>query len=387
MKVIQTPRAKPHFHWTHIRTTHQIIAISIMFHFSLLQKGAAFSVYRYSRSRSAREACTFEFIHRFLSSSSSSTFNNYDNETMLVRVGVPDMTGWTVDRVVTESIIQLQAQNVTEPESSVSQLLAASLQLSWKTGYREISSRSLNSHTLQQYQAKEYADKLSRRLQHEPLQYILGQWDFLDYTVKIRPPLLCPRPETEELVMRIIQDTTESPIHILDVGCGTGVIGLALAEQLPDAFVQAIDIDPVAIETSLENAMIVLGNQDYANSCYAATLCSAQDYQGNHKFDIVVSNPPYIPKADMVTLSRDVAEYESESALCGGDDGMDIVRVICQKLPTWCHSSGICWMEVDPTHPKLLKEWLDENPSLGVVFEESYQDMFGKDRFVKLRVV
>jgi release factor glutamine methyltransferase len=297
------------------------------------------------------------------------------------------MTGWTVDRVVTESIAQLQAQNVIEPESSVSQLLAASLQLSWNTGYREIASPSVKSRTLQRDQAKEYADKLSRRLQHEPLQYILGQWDFLDYTVKIRPPLLCPRPETEELVMRIVQDTTESPIHVLDVGCGTGVIGLALAEQLPDAFVQAIDIDPVAIETSLENAMIILGNRDYAESCYQATLCSAEDYDGgDHKFDIVVSNPPYIPKADMKTLSRDVVEYESESALCGGDDGMDIVRVICRKLPTWCHSTGICWMEVDPTHPKLLKEWLDENPSLGVVFEDSYQDMFGNDRFVKLRV-
>jgi release factor glutamine methyltransferase len=382
MKATQTPRAKPHFLWTH--TTHQIIAISIiMFHLSLLQKGAAFSVYRYSgsRSRSVRDPT---FIHRFLSSSSTS---NHD-ETMLRVIPIPDMTGWTVDSVVTESIAQLQARNVTEPEASVSQLLAASLQLPWKTGYREIAmaSPSLKSRTLQRDQAKEYADKLSRRLQHEPLQYILGQWDFLDYTVKIRPPLLCPRPETEELVMKIVQDTTESPIHILDVGCGTGVIGLALAEQLPDAFVQAIDIDPVAIETSLENAMIVLGNQDYAKSCYQATLCGAQDYEGNHKFDIVVSNPPYIPKADMETLSRDVVAYESESALCGGDDGMDIVRVICQKLPTWCHSGGICWMEVDPTHPKLLKEWLDANPSLGVVFEDSYQDMFGKDRFVKLRV-
>jgi release factor glutamine methyltransferase len=355
-----------------------------MFHLSLLQKGAAFSVYRYSGSRSTRDS-TFEFIHRFFSLSSSSSTSNHHDETILALV--PDMTGWTVDRVVTESIAQLQAKNVIEPESSVSQLLAASLQLSWKTGYREIASPSIKSRTLQRDQAKEYADKLSRRLQHEPLQYILGQWDFLDYTVKIRPPLLCPRPETEELVMRIVQDTTESPIHILDVGCGTGVIGLALAEQLPDAFVQAIDIDPVAIETSLENAMIVLGNRDYAKSCYQATLCSAQDYEGNHKFDIVVSNPPYIPKADMETLSRDVVEYESESALCGGDDGMDIVRVICQKLPTWCHSSGICWMEVDPTHPKLLKEWLDANPSLGVVFEDSYQDMFGNDRFVKLRVV
>jgi release factor glutamine methyltransferase len=296
-----------------------------------------------------------------------------------------DMTGWTIDKTIQESTKQLEEQNVTEPDLSVYHLLAASLDLSWESGYREIQHANKSNQVLTPAQALDFRQKLRRRLQHEPLQYILGQWDFLDYTVTIRPPLLCPRPETEELVMRIVEDTTESPIHILDVGCGTGVIGVALAEQLPDATVEAIDIDPVAIETSMENAKRVLGTPAQVG-CYKAILCDVQDYEPDHHFDIVVSNPPYIPQADMEGLSQDVIGYESGSALCGGVDGLDVVRVIVKKLPRWCNSGAVCWMEVDPTHPDLIKEWV-ETSNLGVAFESSFQDMFGKYRFVKLRVL
>jgi release factor glutamine methyltransferase len=199
--------------------------------------------------------------------------------------------------------------------------------------------------------------------------------------------------------MKIVQETTttksSSPLSILDVGCGTGVIGLALADQLnKDAttnvvVVEAIDIDPVAIEVSMENAKRILGSSSQQDCCYKATLCDAKDYVPHHPFDIVVSNPPYIPQADMTTLSNDVIRYESGNALCGGVDGMDVIRVIVKNLPKWCKAGAVCWMEVDPTHPRMIQEWIEEetSKSLGVAFESSYKDMFGKDRFVQLRVM
>jgi release factor glutamine methyltransferase len=91
----------------------------------------------------------------------------------------------------------------------------------------------------------------------------------------------------------------------------------------------------------------------------------------------------------MEDLTDDVVKYESDLALCGGTDGMDVIRTICQRLAEWTTPNGICWMEVDTSHPEPLKQWLQEsstNTNNRVSFVESRQDMFGRDRFVKLQV-
>eukprot|EP00536_Pseudo-nitzschia_multiseries_P014101 jgi/Psemu1/310600/fgenesh1_kg.657_\ len=283
-------------------------------------------------------------------------------------------------------------------------LAAASLQLPWERGIRDLQTgpNSLRSAILSAEQAQDLEEMVKRREAHEPIQYVLGKWDFLYYTIAIRRPLLCPRPETEELVMKIVDEKkgNESPTRILDVGCGTGVIGISLAQLLPDATVEAIDIEPVAIETSMENSQRVLNDEtDDRSGRYTATLCSANDYTADHPFDVVVSNPPYIPRGDMDTLTDDVTQFESDQALCGGSDGMDIIRTIIEKLPEWCSSDAVCWMEVDPSHPGMIEEFLSSRGKEGnkdgntsskekqrVRFDSSHKDMFGNDRFVKLRV-
>ena len=144
----------------------------------------------------------------------------------------------------------------------------------------------------------------------------------------MRPPLLCPRPETEELVELMRKNIQKqqkllnneirghSSCSILEIGCGTGIIGIALADKVKASKVTAIDIEPVAVATSLENAKRVLGT-DFGQQ-HSAMECNAQGFssQDRKHFDVVVSNPPYIPKADMKDLSRDVIEYESDQALC-----------------------------------------------------------------------
>lgn len=317
--------------------------------------------------------------------------------------------GWTVGRAIDECIRRLEAKNVTEPDYSALYLAAAALKLPWEQGIRDlqvgsgrsgrsVSNANLRSKPLTAEQASDLEGMLKRREAHEPIQYVLGKWDFLDYTIAIRRPLLCPRPETEELVSEISGEIakersskTNQPLRILDVGCGTGVIGISLADLLPDAVVEAIDVEPVAVAVSTENAEHVLGGS--AADRYQAKLCPAADFQPNQSFDVVVSNPPYIPRADMETLTDDVWKYESDRALCGGDDGLDVVRTIIEKLPEWCSPRAVCWMEVDPTHPRMIEELLsreDGGSATGrgrrVCFESSYKDMFGKDRFVKLRV-
>jgi release factor glutamine methyltransferase len=116
-------------------------------------------------------------------------------------------------------------------------------------------------------------------------------------------------------------------------------------------------------------------------------LCNVEDFRlddDGMKFDMIVSNPPYIPQADMATLSEDVSNFESHTALCGGNDGLDVVRAIIKKLPEWMESGCSCWMEVDPTHPGMLQELLMDDPD--VDFDATLRDMFGRERFVKLVV-
>jgi release factor glutamine methyltransferase len=331
--------------------------------------------------------------------------------------------------IMKDAVDYLQQGNVPEPEESVFQLLAWTLQLNWEDGHsilRKIywqkinhqkSSSSLSSSssyclellgrksmTFQEMET--FQSFLQRRYSMEPIQYILGQWDFLDHTFWIEPPLLCPRPETEELVLLAEHDlrsqlypisstnriTPQRPLSILDIGCGTGVIGISLVSRLSNLVqVDAIDIDPLAVSVSQRNAQRILGAEwnrmyrvTHQTICQPLTIIS----QEHHPYDMIVSNPPYIPQPDMTTLSKDVINYESHTALCGGMDGMDIIRSILDQLPTLCRSGAICWMEVDPTHPCRIKEAIQQNPNYysKIQFDSSHKDMFGNPRFVKLLV-
>ena len=258
---------------------------------------------------------------------------------------------------------------------------------------------------------------------------IVGQWDFHDLSgLKIRRPMLCPRPETEELVELVLADIdrliddvqieaggNNRKIRILDVGCGTGAIGIAIARRYPTHVqVIALDVSPEAVELSNENAGIFLSGSTgdigdkhvEVSSLYRAILCSARDFTNDEPcerkwemdFDIVVSNPPYIPTKNMQGLSRDVTGFESHEALCGGDDGLDVIRDIVRRLPEWLsptvasddrrHLHRHCWMEVDDSHPTKLEQLLapgsKESILRGVEYCDSRKDFCGRDRFVKI---
>lgn len=302
--------------------------------------------------------------------------------------------GSTVQEAYDFGIQALRDASVSEPEASMPQLLAIALDLDWETGYRRVLQPPLLMQALNDEQATTLSQFLQRRLNHEPIQYILGQWDFLDYVVSIRPPLLCPRPETEELVQLAIQDAKNSilsnQLKILDIGCGTGVIGISLVDQLDGAKVQAIDIEPIAVKTSMENAKRILRGKADRYQCALIPVAEYCLKENEKPFDMIVSNPPYIPTSDYKDLSPDVINFESRDALEAGEDGLEVIRDIIKSMRRLCKPGAPCWMEVDPTHPKLMEEMLsssDVATESGVVFVASHKDMFGKDRFVELRYI
>ena len=287
---------------------------------------------------------------------------------------------------------ELNENHVPEPVDSCIHLLSAALGLDYDTGFRRIrevyhdqtNSLDLSKTVVSTEQLRFFKELLERRKQHEPLQYIIGRWDFLDHTFYIEPPLLCPRPETEELVLLVghhLQQAGLSNKHglrILDIGAGTGCIGISLASLLPTAKVTAIDLEPNSIHVATKNAKEILGEN--WNSRYDIHLVSIEKFKPSHRYDVVVSNPPYIPKVDYESLDRTVKDFESYEALCGGEEGLDVVNVILERLSSLLLPGGTCWMEVDPSHPAILKERFRS----GCVKE--HKDMFGKERFIEIHL-
>ena len=205
-----------------------------------------------------------------------------------------------------------------------------------------------------------------------PIQYLVGDWDFCDITLMVRSPVLIPRPETEELVQHLLKDLPSTESRILDVGCGSGAILLAALHARSKWTGIGIDIEREAVKLSRENARL-LRLEDRANILEGRI----EDLNGRNHFDALISNPPYIPKKDMDSLEREVRDHEDYKALCGGEDGLDVVRDIMKYVPRLVKPGGSVWLEVDSSHPTVLGSLIFHN----VEFVKKYDDIYGHPRF------
>lgn len=208
--------------------------------------------------------------------------------------------------------------------------------------------------------------------------------------MSVKPPILVPRPETEELVDKILEwwGDRRAP-RFLDVGCGTGCIGLALLQALgPDSSCVAIDNDHQAVALARENG------RDRPGYSVIHRSADTRKPPSEVPFDFIVSNPPYIPTANLDTLEPEVAHYEARGALDGGPDGLDVVRSILARAPTYLHSDSTrtVWLELDDSHPSLFASdsfratftCKREHTLLDNTEVEAFDDTFGNPRFVRL---
>lgn len=216
-----------------------------------------------------------------------------------------------------------------------------------------------------------------RAVKRVPIQYLVGDWDFHHITLLVRPPVLIPRPETEELVELLLADVKQERAHILDVGCGSGAILLASLAARPNWTGVGVDVAKEAIQLSGDNAKLL--KMESRAEIVAGRI---SDVRGRGKFDALVSNPPYIPTKDMASLDAEVKDHEDFRALCGGADGLDVVREIIQGAGDVVKKGGSIWMEVDTSHPKIL----EKEKFVGIEFVEHFLDLFGNPRFCHWRV-
>lgn len=203
--------------------------------------------------------------------------------------------------------------------------------------------------------------------------------------------MLVPRPETEELVDLVLEWWGDrGAARFVDVGCGTGCLGLALLEALPaSSSCVAIDVSPVALALARDNGR--------GTSGYVVVDRSADHPKPNEEppFDFVVSNPPYIPTADLENLQPEITRYEDRRALDGGPDGLDLVRCILDCAPSYldANSTRTVWLELDVSHPRMLADPTARGtilpaPESGGYFArtsvETFDDLSGNPRFAKV---
>lgn len=209
-----------------------------------------------------------------------------------------------------------------------------------------------------------YDTMILRRAANEPIQYITGEQEFYGLGLRVTPAVLIPRPETEVLVEAVLEEVNRAKLQpalrILDVGTGSGAIAIALAHHLPLTQLVAVDISVAALEVSAANAArhVVADRIRFIESDLLEAL--ADDAA---MFDVIVSNPPYVPTADCASLHPQVREYEPEAALFAGVDGLSIYRRLIPQARAALLPNGLLAMEIGYGQKNavaaLLSAWKD----------------------------
>lgn len=282
---------------------------------------------------------------------------------------------------------QLKKENVSEPENSLELIFAHVLN---KKLLREVRGNNLAKVTLNDDQLKEIDDFVLCRLSRMPTQYIIKQWEFRDLVLNMKVPVFIPRPETEELIQlasQKIDPQVSDNYRILEIGCGSGAISLSLLNELPILkTVVAIDQSRAACELALENAK-KYNLQDririFKHKLEKDTL--PEEITTGEKFDCIISNPPYVPKKDLLKLEPEIYLYEDLRALDGGDDGLDLINIILQLSAKYLKQNSSLWLEVDHRHPEIIEKIVEmHQDDWKLKYVASYKDIFKKDRFVEI---
>ncbi|MBQ3192408.1 MAG: peptide chain release factor N(5)-glutamine methyltransferase [Oscillospiraceae bacterium] len=219
---------------------------------------------------------------------------------------------------------------------------------------------------------------LKRLLNQEPIAYILGQWEFYGLPMRVNPNVLIPRDDTcavAELAIRQALFLEKDP-RILDLCCGSGCIGLAIASRVKDAKVTLADLSLDALAVAKENT--ALNKLSGRVRCIQAdALKPAFPFLG--RYDMIVSNPPYITGEEMKELPRSVADYEPHMALYGGEDGLDFYRSIVKNFAPALKPGGYLAFEFGDTQGDDVCRILEEN---GYTILERSRDYNDRERAV-----
>ncbi len=229
-----------------------------------------------------------------------------------------------------------------------------------------------------------FKEMVRRRLKREPLAYIIGQKEFWSMAFKVTPDVFIPRPETEILVEEAIKILAKErkkngSLKILDIGTGSGAVAIALAKELPGAYLEATEISAKALAVARENAR-THGVAERINFRQADLFLS----QGG-PYDLIVTNPPYIPRRDLSVLPPEVRYFEPPLAWDGGEDGLDFFRRLLPQVSKYLRTQGWFLAEIGAGQDEEIKKIASKSPDLNTGILE--RDLAGINRVFKVRKV
>ena len=220
---------------------------------------------------------------------------------------------------------------------------------------------------------RKFVEEIYKKLAaHIPAQYIIGHAEFFGMQLEVDERVLIPRPETEELVELILDENPKENLKVLDIGTGSGAIALALAKNRPDWTITAADISQDALDLAMENA-----NNQGLTLFFIKSNCFSEI---SSKYDIIVSNPPYISREDQEEVGLNVLHSEPHLALFADENGLAIYRRIAQESKDYLNDGGKIYLEIG----------YKQGQSVPVLFKENFpekrvrtlKDQFGQDRMV-----
>lgn len=224
---------------------------------------------------------------------------------------------------------------------------------------------------LSEEETQNYREFIARRGKFEPLQYILGEVDFYDLKLKVNKNVLIPRPETELLVEKAIEISSMNDIRrIFDIGTGSGNIAIALAKNLNGVKLTSIDQSEEAIKVAKENAGLndVIDKIEFLHS-------DIEKYQSGEKFDLIISNPPYVSKEDYSTLQKEILEYEPIESVTDNSDGYKYYRMISERAKEMLADGGYILFEMAEGQSEKIKNILQENSFTEINIVKDYQNI------------
>ena len=222
-----------------------------------------------------------------------------------------------------------------------------------------------------------FSSALERLKTHEPIQYVLGKTTFMNLEFKVNSSVLIPRPETEELVRLMLKEDLDGK-EVLDIGTGSGCIAISLTKNLHNAKVSALDVSKDALEVALENAELNNVNIEFIHA-------DIFEYQSDKKYDVIVSNPPYVLESEKMLMKQNVLNYEPEIALFVDDiNALKYYESVIKFSLNNLNSQGQIFFETNENYKDELNK-LAQNYEYNII--EFKLDINDKNRFLILSKV